>query len=249
MMKAITMDAFTSYATLSGPGSIKEDGTVKLAKTQILTGTLAANDSISSDNLWYAKHKGFPASLYELVQEKGRENQKILVALVAHIYEVHCSFDTYVSLYIQIKQNQDSTERDQQLIALYEVLDFLVVPKECCHSFIEKYFEYNADTKKEPCGQYCSYCLGLVPGFTDKFLKPRLVSFLSTNVFARGKHTTSCTNFIKALKAKKEDIFHPSNVPNKKMGLIHALALQLLSKGIITIDVVDKTKIDTNKLR
>ena len=86
-------------------------------------------------------------------------------------------------------------------------------------------------------------------GFTGKFLKRQLVSFLSTNVFAGGKHTASCTNFIKALKAKKEDIFHPSNVPNKKMGPIHALTLQLLLKSIILIDIIDKTKIGTNKLR
>ena len=249
MMKAATMDAFTSYATLSGPGSIEEDGTVKLGKIQVLTGTSAVNAGISSDDLWYAKHKGFPASLYELVQEKGRVNRKMLAEPGAHTYEVHVSFDSYVSLYIRIHQNSDSTERKKQLVALHEVLDFLVTPTECYHSFIEKYFEYNADTEKEPCGLYCSFCRGLVPGFTGKFYKRQLVSFLSTSMFAGVARTTSCADFIKALKSKKEDIFHASNVPNKKMGPIHALALQLLSRGIISVDVVDRTKLGTDKLR
>ena len=68
-------------------------------------------------------------------------------------------------------------------------------------------------------------------------------------MFAGVATTTSCADFIKVLKAKKEDIFHASNVPNKRMGPIHALALQLLARGIISVDVVDRTKLGTDKLR
>ena len=45
--------------------------------------------------------------------------------------------------------------------------------------------------------------------------------------------------FIKYLKIKKEDIFHENNVPNKLMGPIYTLALQLLAKGIIELKVSD----------
>ena len=54
--------------------------------------------------------------------------------------------------------------------------------------------------------------------------------------------------FIKSLKIKKEDIFHPDDVPKKLMGPIHALALQLLAKGIIELKVSDQIKVGTDNL-
>ena len=54
--------------------------------------------------------------------------------------------------------------------------------------------------------------------------------------------------FVKSLKIKKEDIFHADDVPSKLMGPIHALALQLLAKGIIELKVSDQTKVGTDNL-
>ena len=43
-------------------------------------------------------------------------------------------------------------------------------------------------------------------------------------------------------------IFHVDDVPKKKMGPIHALALQLITKGIIGLAVTDHANIGTDKL-
>ena len=51
------------------------------------------------------------------------------------------------------------------------------------------------------------------------------------------------------MKQNKDHIFHIKDVPKKKMGQIHALALQLITKGIIALTVMDSTKIRTIKLR
>jgi len=54
--------------------------------------------------------------------------------------------------------------------------------------------------------------------------------------------------FIKMLKENKESIFHPEDMPTKLVGPIHALSLQLLSRGIIELTVSDETKIGTMAL-
>ena len=53
---------------------------------------------------------------------------------------------------------------------------------------------------------------------------------------------------MKALKMNKAKIFHPDDVPKKQVGQIHALALQLVSKGIVALSVSDQTKLGTEKL-
>ena len=55
-------------------------------------------------------------------------------------------------------------------------------------------------------------------------------------------------DFVKALKVHKTDIFHKSDVPSTFIGPIHALAVQLLAKGIIKLIVSDGTKVGTKYL-
>ena len=104
-----------------------------------------------------------------------------------------------------------------------------------CHTFIEDYFEYKTVTGKPDCEHYCSFCLGHVGNCTDPFHRVKLVSFLSTFVSGSGDRP-KFRAFIKALKAKKKDTFQVGHVPNKFMGPIHALVLQLVAKGIIGIE-------------
>ena len=40
-------------------------------------------------------------------------------------------------------------------------------------------------------------------------------------------------------------IFHADNVPKKQVGQMHALALQMITRRIISITVSNRTKIDT----
>ena len=71
---------------------------------------------------------------------------------------------------------------------------------------------------------------------------PNNKDFLNTN---KAPHYKS---FIKSIKENKTFIFHENHVPNKQMGPIHALVLQLLAKGIISVGVSDVSKIGSDKL-
>ena len=61
------------------------------------------------------------------------------------------------------------------------------------------------------------------------------------------RHTRSPVNgtsphyddVIKFVKQNKDVIFEPNEVPLKVIGPIHALSLQLISNGIITLNVLD----------
>ena len=54
--------------------------------------------------------------------------------------------------------------------------------------------------------------------------------------------------FIKSLTENKYAIFHKKEIPDNKMGVIHAPALQLLARGIIELKISDVTKKGTEKL-
>ena len=49
------------------------------------------------------------------------------------------------------------------------------------------------------------------------------------------------------MKAKKDVLLHKEDISSVLMGHIHAIALQLLSKGIILLGISDKTKIGDEK--
>ena len=61
-----------------------------------------------------------------------------------------------------------------------------------------------------------------------------------TKIFPMGTVPTY-KEFIKAIKVKAKEIFHTNNVPDKKIGKIHALCLQLDAKCIICLGIVEKT--------
>ena len=111
---------------------------------------------------------------------------------------------------------------------------------------LEKYFELTPLPNKEPCGHYCSKCLGRVSSFTGRVNKLQLISFLAGKVCGQGM-TPTMADFIKAMKKDRQLIFHRDDV-TKNMEQIHALVLQLFSKGVVELAVIDKTKIGTDKL-
>jgi hypothetical protein len=47
---------------------------------------------------------------------------------------------------------------------------------------------------------------------------------------------------IKFINAKREYIFNKNDVPNRVMGPIHALCLQLVAKGIIDLGICQKKR-------
>jgi hypothetical protein len=97
-------------------------------------------------------HKGFPFSLYDIVQEMGRVNRTQRLPNCSFV--IHASFGCLVSTYIRIMTNKNARERSRLLDMLMEVVHFLVVPETCYHSFIENYFEHGewAAAPKQDCG-------------------------------------------------------------------------------------------------
>ena len=267
MMKATTMDAVMSYACLDGEGTIfdealsneglegllnaehnkDEDATILLPKVQIVVGTKALQCGVSGNLIKHAFKKGFPGNLYELVQELGRVDRLRNAEPGTNTYEVHVSFDSYISLFIHIMQNTIAKERSIQLSQLAEVVEFLIIPSKCYHTVIEDYFERDEQPDKSGCGSCCSFCLGENNDFTGKVYKKSILHVLLTKLFGKGK-APSCSELISTLKSGKDKIFHPVIMPKKNMGQIHGLALQLLAKGIIGLDVEDKSKIGTPHL-
>ena len=84
--------------------------------------------------------------------------------------------------------------------------------------------------------------------FTNKFHVHKLQTFLTKNI--QQQHATNLTpsKFIQTLKKNKHNIFHEDDMPGSNVGPIHGLALQLYARGIIGIEVADRTKIGTKHL-
>ena len=163
-------------------------------------------------------------------------------------YEVHVSFDSLVSLYLRIMRLEDKDERTIQLADMVAVVRFLVTPDNCYHTMLENYFEFHQDESKEPCGQYCTHCLGLVPDFTKRFKRGSIKSLLSKAVFDKDSKP-NVRAFMKILKDNKGDLFHVDDIPKHFMVPLHAFALQLFAKEIIGFRISDTTKIGTKDLK
>lgn len=252
--KTYSLDCYGLFGTLSDdfdPDIIHDifnsddDKDLPLPKNQV---TSAANAGMSSNWLKHCKHKGMPPNLYEMLQEMGRVNRLLLGLPGMHTFELHVSVDSHVSLFVRIMTSSIAAERRQLLQQMQEVLVRLFDPLSgCFHSSLEQYFELQV-TPKTPCNQFCSNCLNEIPKQTGTFKKKKLISALATEIFTNGK-TPRYKDVIKSIKGKKETIFQKGHVPDKKMGPIHALVLQLLAKGILALGVMDMTKIGTKKCR
>jgi hypothetical protein len=87
-----------------------------------------------------------------------------------------------------------------------EVLQFLLLPKECYHITLKKYFENpHLQGGQEPCLSKYSFCWADHLELTTKFKCPSLVSFLSTKVFLQGPITVA--KLVKLLGDNKGKLF------------------------------------------
>ena len=56
-------------------------------------------------------------------------------------------------------------------------------------------------------------------------------------------------SFLKTLKGARQKLCHKDDVPKgKEMGQVHAVCLQMIAKGIISLNVTDRTKVGTDKI-
>eukprot|EP00956_Cyclotella_meneghiniana_P040737 scaffold203534_cov92-Cyclotella_meneghiniana.AAC.1 len=239
-MKTSLMDAFTRFAELRGVGCINDDGTVSLPRISIMTATSAANSGVSSNDLSFATHKGFPFTLYDLVQEMGRVNRTQRMN-DCH-YQIHASFNCFVSAFVRIMTNSEANERKRLAKHLHDVLRLLVLPSRCYHVAIERYFEWDNHTPGV-CGNMCSYCCGDTHNLTGKIHREQLEGVL-TGTFM-GKVSVTPDELKKAVRDARPRIFV---TPTKQMGQIHAVMLQLLANDIVKLGVTDTSKVGKDKL-
>jgi hypothetical protein len=127
------------------------------------------------------------------------------------------------------------------------VLQFLLLPMRCYHITLEEYFkDPEVMMNCEPCHTKCSYCTGDHPLAKHTFVRVSLiVSFLSTKVFLLGP--VPVAHLIKSLGNNKSKVFiTPAYKLNQ--GVVHALVLQLIAAGIVSINIADESKAGTDAL-
>jgi hypothetical protein len=127
----------------------------------IMPAMSAANCRVSSYDYHCSYCTGFLPSMYALVLELGRVDHDPNAEFEDNHYEVHFSFSCLVALYVQIMQTSEKMARDSYLIALFEVLKFIVIPSKCHHILMEEYFEdpVYCVVEKEACGRMCTFCV------------------------------------------------------------------------------------------
>ena len=158
----------------------------------VMPATAAANYGVSSNECHRSYRLGSPPTLYDLVQEMGRVDCDRSLPAGFNRYEIHVSFPLVVSLYVRIMQQPSKPIQNRQLVALFEVLTFIMTPSECFHFHctMDKYFEQDTvGTEKQPCEKYCLFCTGGHKQITGVFGKTQLSGFLID--FCNGKSQTT----------------------------------------------------------
>ena len=123
--------------------------------------------------------------------------------------------------------------------SMMEVLEFLVLPSECQHVILERYFEIPDGRQREACGNKCLKCRG-IKELTGMIYRQKLTSCL-VSFCSRGTMETP-TTLVKFVKDNKDTIFHKNNVPRRSIGPIHALCLQLVASGIIHLCISESNR-------
>ncbi|EJK55970.1 hypothetical protein THAOC_24227, partial [Thalassiosira oceanica] len=145
-----------------------------------------------------------------------------------------------------IQQVADSAERKKQLVAVFELLKFLVTPDRCQHILLEEKFEDPSfPMERTKCDNCCSYCTGDHDEHTGKVNRQALTNIVLTQVLNAQKQL-NYSAFLSLIKERKGAIFHKDHIP-KDAGPIHALCLQMLAIGLIQLNV-DNSLVGTSKL-
>ena len=157
----------------------------------------------------------------------------------AQPHKSHSDFKNVISMFVRAMQQPKKDVRKTAIEDFFQTNNFLFCPMECYHIGMERYFEDpNLTHDSEPCGDFCSFCTDGHKEITGSFSKDKLANILLGKFFSSNSLTPDA--LIKYLKQHKDDIFTEGNVPERSMGPIHGLAIQLLCKGSIVPYVDDK---------
>ena len=122
-----------------------------------------------------------------------------------------------------------------------QVLTFLLLPKKCYHSFVASYFEFEPADKKSDY-QCCTFCREDHLHFTGVFKKDGLREVLTDEVLIKRGGKVNWREFKKILKSKQTKVFKDGHAPGHAAGPIHALVMQLLSRGMLKMQLKDASK-------
>ncbi|KAL7529642.1 hypothetical protein ACHAWF_003062 [Thalassiosira exigua] len=229
--------------------AVIDDEMCDQANLRILPATAAANCGISSDLCERCYRVGLPPNLYDLVQEMGRCDRTRLLPADENRCEIHVSFPIVIDLYVRIMKQKDKAQRERELVALFQVLQLALTPKDCFHIAMERFFEQDRpESERTPCRHYCSFCTGGHDELTGVFRRKELSGLLVSKCFNGSSPTHK--DFPKFIKGVKNDIYEPGEAPDEVVGPIHALCLQMVANGIVDLAISDAGRfhIGTDKL-
>ena len=112
---------------------------------------------------------------------------------------------------------------------------------------MERYFEWETSGNKQDCVHYCSRCLGDTKKLTKRVNRQGVMSLLVQRVHGSDKDVT-LRDLVRSMKESRKTLFHRDDVPSPGVGNIHALCLQLIAAGIISLAVTDPSRIGTDKM-
>ncbi len=172
--------------------------------------TKATDCGVSSNLCCRSYRVGVASLLYSIVQEMGHVDRVSLgndVEVSPNQYEVHLSFTCAVKLYVRIMQHPEKTERKRQLDLMMSVLSFLMVPNDCQHVILERYFEdQNTARGSEPCLNSCLKCRRKLA--TGRINWHKLTRLLMGYCSSSKSPTTAA--LVKFVREKQTLIFHKS---------------------------------------
>ena len=237
--KVFIMHSFGQEDAEENAARTADEGTKPLPNLLIMPATSAANCGVSSKDCHRSYRIGIPSSMYTLVQELGCVDWSPSFGISDNWYKVHMSFMCPVFLYVRVMQQNDKQERTISIVALHKVLKFLVLPCTCQHVLMEQYFEDPGLLfQKEGCVGYCSYCKK-DNDTTSRRVQKEILTNLLIGLFMGNAPTPE--GLVKFIKLHKEKIYQSNDVPNRLMGPIHALCLQLIANRMILL-LVHKDK-------
>jgi hypothetical protein len=204
----------------------------------IMPATSAANCGVGCKDCHRGYRLGPPPTMHDHAQEMGRVDRNQNRRAGFNRYEVHTDFHSFLSQWVRAMQNRDSGVRNRFIRCFYDVNSILFTPDRCYHILFEEYFENDAvHVDRQPCEHYCSFCTGAYKEMTGLFRRDRLTNILLTKFLVGSMNAKSLLAF---LKSEKDNYFAEGSVPNRQVGPIHALAIQLVCKGSIIPTVDDK---------
>ena len=157
-----------------------------LLQIQCIIGTEVMNYGVISDHLTHYKFVGISPNLDVLMQTMGRVDHHLDTSPGSNTFKICISFGSIVSMFICIMRATTIKECSTQLVAIFEVMRYLVTPNECYHSFIEHYFEIVHDSNTVDCGLFCKFCRRDIGGFTVCFHIQKLRSLPPNNFLKKG---------------------------------------------------------------